>query len=90
MTDKIATLKIHARNYSVFQVDDLAIKFYTSPQLKRYCCVNKWEDCGYIEYLGEFAGISEPVEDSIDLAFIARRLRLPQDVFKGIKEVKLL
>ncbi len=90
MSDKVATLKIHGNSYSVFQVGDLSIKFYTSPHLKRYCCINKWKDNGYIEYLGEFSGVPEPVEDSIDLAFIARRLHLPQDVFKGIKEVELL
>lgn len=90
MIDKYAILKTHGKNYSIFQVGDLSIKFYTSPSLKRYCCINKWSDNGYIEYLGEFYGRPEPVEDSIDLAFIARRLRLPQDVFKGIKEVKLL
>lgn len=90
MIDKVATLRTHGKNYSIFQVGDISIKFYTSPNLKRYCRIIKWRDNGYIEYLVEFYGMAEPVEDSIDLAFIAGRLHLPQDIFKGIKEVKFL
>lgn len=85
-----ATLKNKGNSYSVFQVGDTSIKFYTSPYLKRYSSIERWDDRGYIEYKGEFTTSSELVEDTIDLAFIAKRLRLPEDFFKGIKEVKIV
>ena len=72
--------------YSVFQAGELCIKFKTSPYLKRYICVSKW-DSGYIECVAEYSTLSEPVEEYIDLRFIADRLGLSSDVFKNIKEV---
>ncbi len=90
MRNRIATLSLKEDCYSVFRVGDLKIKFYTSPYLQQYCKVDLWEDDGYIEYTGKFSTSSELVEDSIDLAFIAKRLHLSKDVFKGIEEVKLI
>ena len=87
MNSEIATLKKHGNNYSVFQVGDISIKFYTSPYLKQYCKIDRWDNNGYIEYTGKFSTSSMPVEDTIDLAFIAKRLHIPQDFFKEIKEL---
>ena len=88
--EEFATLRKKDQNFSVFQIGDLSIKFFTSPFLQKYCNIIRWKDDGYIEYTGLFSTSSEPIEDSIDLAFIAERLHLPKGVFKGIKEVKLL
>ncbi len=90
MSGGVALLRNKGNSYSVFEVGDVAIKFYTSPYLKRYCSVDKWDDNGYIEYTGDFTTSPKPIEDSIDLAFIAKRLRLPKDFFKGIKEVRIV
>jgi hypothetical protein len=90
MEKRIATLTTNQNCYSVFQAGDLRIKFYTSPNLRRYSKVNRWTDNGYIEYTGIFSTSPEPIEDSIDLAFMAERLHLPKDVFKGITEVRLV
>lgn len=49
MGNKIATLTVKGDSYSVFQVDDLAIKFYSSPYLVEYCKINLWDREGYIE-----------------------------------------
>lgn len=89
MNETIAILKNNGNNYSVFQVGDLSIKFYTSPYLEHYCKIDSWNDEGYIEYTGKFSTSDDPIEDSIDLAFIANRLHLPKDVFRGIKEVRI-
>ena len=86
----IATLGKKSDTYSFFQVGDLTIKFYTSPYLECYCKINKWEDTGYIEYVGKLSTTEEPVEDSIDLGYIAERLHLPKNVFKGIEEVQII
>ena len=72
--------------YSVFQVGDLCIKFKTSPYLKRYLSVVKWDN-GYIECIAEYSTLTEPEEEYIDLRFIAGRLKLPEDTFEGIEEV---
>ena len=85
--NKQATLSKKDDHYSVFQIGDLRIKFYTSPYLEKYCSIDLWENKGYIEYTGQFTTSDEPMEDSIDLAFIAERLHLPEDVFKGVEEV---
>ena len=85
--NKTATLSKKGEHYSVFKVGDLCIKFYTSPYLEKYCGIVAWKDNGYIEYTGKFSTSDDPIEDSIDLEFIAERLHLPEDVFKGIEEV---
>ena len=74
--------------YSVFRSGDVQIKFKTSPYLERYISISKWDD-GYIECLAKYSTLPEPVEEYIDLRFIADRLRLPADVFYPVKEVKL-
>lgn len=74
--------------YSYFQTGDICIKFKTSPYLKRYISILKWNN-GYIECLAEYTTVDEPVEEYIDLRFIAERLRLPDDVFEKIQEVKV-
>lgn len=73
---------------SLFQMDDICIKFKTSPYLVRYLSVLKWDN-GYIECMAEYSTVSEPVEEYIDLRYIADRLRLPEDIFKNITEVKV-
>ena len=85
-----ATLQNKGNNYSVFKVGDVAIKFYTSPYLEKYCAINKWKNTGYLEYTGKFSTSSEPIEDSIDLSFIAERLHIPQALFKNVTEVKII
>ena len=74
--------------YSCFRTGDFCIKFKTSPYLKRYISILKWNN-GYIECLAEYTTVDEPVEEYIDLRFIADRLRLPDDVFEKIQEVKV-
>ena len=74
--------------YSLFQMDNLCIKFKTSPYLVRYISVLKWDN-GYIECMAEYSTVPEPVEEYIDLRYIADRLLLPDDIFKDIKEVKV-
>ena len=49
MKNEVATLEINDKKYTVFQVGDIRIKFYTSPYLQRYCKINRWDDEGYIE-----------------------------------------
>ncbi|MBP3209842.1 MAG: hypothetical protein J6M64_08070 [Oscillospiraceae bacterium] len=72
--------------YSVFKTGDLTIKFKTSPYLERYCSVSKWNN-GYIECKAKYSTLPEPVEDYIDLRYIADRLHLPDNIFCDIKEV---
>ena len=74
--------------YSIFSFGDKCIKFKTSPYLERYLSVSKWDN-GYIVCNASYSTIPEPVEEYIDLRFIAERLRLPKDVFHQIKEVKV-
>jgi len=49
MAETIAFLTKNKNNYSVFKIGDLSIKFYTSPNLQRYCNVTRWKNNGYIE-----------------------------------------
>ena len=74
--------------YSLFRIGDLCIKFKTSPYLKKYTEILKWNN-GYIECMAEYTTMPEPVEEYIDLRFIAERLRLPKDIFENIKEVRV-
>lgn len=74
--------------YSSFQVGDVCIKFKTSPYLERYLSILKWND-GYIECMAKYSSLDQPVEEYIDLRFVAQRLRLPADFFKSVQEVKI-
>ena len=74
--------------YSLFRIGDLCIKFKTSPYLKKYTEILKWNN-GYIECMAEYTTMPEPVEEYIDLRFIAERLRLPKDIFENIREVRV-
>ena len=74
--------------YSVFTAGDLRIKFKTSPYLDHYVSILKWNN-GYIECLAKYTTLPEPVEDYIDLRFIADRLSLPTGIFENIQEVKI-
>ena len=74
--------------YSVFKAGDLRIKFKTSPYLDHYVSILKWNN-GYIECLVKYTTMPEPVEDYIDLRYIADRLQLPADTFENIQEVKI-
>ena len=74
--------------YSLFRIGDLCIKFKTSPYLKRYTEISRWNN-GYIECMAEYTTMPEPVEEYIDLRFIAERLRLPEDIFENIREVRV-
>lgn len=90
MKGRTATLGITDNHYSVLQIGDLRIKFYTSPFLEKYHSIDFWNDCGYMEYTAFFSTSSKPIEDSIDFSFIAERLHLGEDVFKGIEEVRIV
>ena len=88
MTDcDVAVLSNNSR-YSVFEFGSTRIKFKTSPYLICYNEILKWNN-GYIECMANYTTLDEPIEEYIDLRFIASRLKLPEDVFKEIKEVRL-
>ena len=87
MNNSIAVLT-NDKRYNLFIFGDLRIKFKTSPYLIRYDAINKWDN-GYIECMASYSTVKGSVEDYIDLRFIADRLQLPEDVFKGIKEVRV-
>ena len=74
--------------YSVFYGGNTQIKFKTSPYLERYVSIKKWDN-GYIECFAKYSTLPEPVEEYIDLRFIADRLQLPEDFFDQIKEVRV-
>lgn len=76
------------RRYSVFSFGSTHIKFKTSPYLERYLSISKWND-GYIECMAKYSTRKEPIEEYIDLRFIAERLGLPKTVFSNIKEVQI-
>ena len=90
MDTSVVTLTNRSDHYSFFQIGDLAIKFYTSPYLEYYSGIDLWDDRGYLEYKGKFSTGPELIEDSIDLAHIAERLHLSKDIFKGIKEIRII
>lgn len=75
--------------FSIFKIGDLQIKFKTSPFLQKYTSITKWNN-GYIECMAKYSTLDTPIEEYIDLRYIARRLRLPKDTFDNIKEVKVL
>ena len=91
MAEKMATdvgVLSNTKRYSVFQCGGTRIKFKTSPYLEQYTSILKWNN-GYIECMAKYSTLSEPIEEYIDLRFIADRLRLPPDIFSQIKEVKV-
>ena len=76
-----------AGRYSLFSFGDDVIRFATSPRLKRYTRVKKWED-GYLE-VGADYGNGE-VEDYIDVRAILDNLYYDTDSFlKNIKKVEV-
>lgn len=75
--------------FSIFKIGDLQIKFKTSPFLQKYTSITKWNK-GYIECMAKYSTSDTPIEEYIDLRYIAKRLRLPNDIFDNIKEVKVL
>lgn len=74
--------------YSIFTIGKMKIKFKTSPYLEKYISIKTWND-GYIECMAKYSTMKEPIEEYIDLRFIAQRLQLPNDIFKTIKEVEI-
>ena len=72
--------------YSMFKVGNVCIKFKTSPYLECYLSIQKWNK-GYIECMTKYSTIPQPVEEFIDLRFVAERLKLPQNFFDSIKKV---
>lgn len=74
--------------YSIFKTGDLTIKFKTSPYLDHYVSILKWNN-GYIECMAKYSTVPDPIEEYIDLRFIADRLQLPKDIFQNIKEVRI-
>lgn len=40
--------------------------------------------------MAKYSTLDTPIEEYIDLRYIAKRLRLPKDIFDNIKEVKVL
>lgn len=75
--------------FSILKIGDLQIKFKTSPFLQKYTSITKWNN-GYIECMAKYSTLDTPIEEYIDLRYIAKRLRLPKDIFDNIKEVKVL
>lgn len=75
--------------FSIFKIGDLQIKFKTSPFLQKYTSITKWNN-GYIECMAKYSTLDTPIEEYIDLRYIAKRLRLSKDIFDNIKEVKVL
>ena len=72
--------------YSIFKNGNINIKFKTSPYLDRYISILKWDN-GYIECMAKYSTNAEPVEEYIDLRYIAARLGLPDNTFENITEV---
>ncbi len=75
--------------FSIFQIGDMQIKFKTSPFLQKYTSIIKWNN-GYIECMAKYSTLDTPIEEYIDLRYIAERLRLPKNIFDNIKEVKVV
>ena len=75
--------------FSIFKIGDLQIKFKTSPFLQKYISILKWNK-GYIECMAKYSTLDTPIEEYIDLRYIAKRLRLPQDIFAHIQEVRIV
>ena len=65
--------------FSIFKIGDLQIKFKTSPFLQKYTSITKWNN-GYIECMAKYSTLDTPIEEYIDLRYIAKRLRLPKDI----------
>ena len=74
--------------YSIFKIGDMQIKFKTSPFLQKYTSIIKWNK-GYIECMAKYSTLDTPIEEYIDLPYIDKRLRLPQNIFDNIKEVRI-
>lgn len=74
--------------YSIFKIGDMQIKFKPSPFLQKYTSIIKWNK-GYIECMAKYSTLDTPIEEYIDLRYIAKRLRLPQNIFDNIKEVRI-
>lgn len=74
--------------FSIFKIGDLQIKFKTSPFLQKYTSIIKWNK-GYIECMAKYSTLATPIEEYIDLRYIAKRLRLPQNIFDDVTEVKV-
>ncbi len=87
MQNKTAYLT-NSDRYSRFTVGDICIKFRTSPYLQHYDSIKKWNN-GYIVCMASYSTMESPIEEYIDLRYIADRLSLPKDFFKEIKEVKI-
>ena len=75
--------------FSIFKIGDLQIKFKTSPFLQKYISILKWNK-GYIECMAKYSNLDTPIEEYIDLRYFAMRLRLPQDIFDNIQEVRVV
>ena len=75
--------------FSIFKIGDLQIKFKTSPFLQKYISILKWNK-GYIECMAKYSTLDTPIEEYIDLRYIAKRLRLPQDIFDNIQKVRIV
>ena len=88
MTNGVALLT-NDKRYSIFIFGNMRMKFKTSPYLVRYDSISKWNN-GYIVCLATYSTLKEPVEEYIDLRYIADRLQLPENVFKDIKEVRIV
>ena len=76
-------------NISIFQWSNLRIEFETSPYLECYTSILKWDN-GYIECMAKYSTLKEPIEEYIDLRAIAEEQGFSKDIFKGIKEVRVI
>ena len=73
--------------YSLFSFGGDVIRFATSPRLKKYSKVKKWED-GYLEVDADYG--NGEVEDYIDIRSILENLYYDADAFlKPITKVEV-
>ena len=86
-TANVAYLSLSPR-YSIFEWGGRRMKFKTSPYLERYVSVLEWNN-GYLECLAKYSTLPQPVEEYLDLRFIAERLKLPTDVFRDVERVEV-
>ncbi len=90
LNDNVATLSVVDNNYSLFSFGDINMKFKTSPHLIEYCQIIRWDKSGYIDCTCKVSTSKEIIEDTIDIAFIAKRLHVPLKAFNDIEEVLIV
>lgn len=70
----------HDGSYTSFSFGPYIIRFRTSSNLKRYLDVKVW-DAGYLVVDAEYDGVTNPVEEYIDMIPIMNNLYINTDEF---------